>query len=555
MWRSFDVGAVVDAMSSDAQVVAGVGGLNRQVSRAKTAATPELLRTVGAGEFVVTSAEALLATDEAWEHLLGRFDAARVAAVAVRIDGDNPLPEALLRAADAQAVPLITFPSEAVLADVTTAVLDALLDAQGRRLERILDIHQRFTPIVLAGGGAPEIATTLYLLLGCPVAVLDPEGRATVVVPSDAEVGVDFAESRWVRQPILAGEFRYGEIVALTTETELDDEGRLALQRASSSIAVRMAHATAAAAERARFAATSLEELISGHAGDIADVAERAISFGWDLARPRAVLLASIDPPVDQDVVSTALATISAAAQTTLGREAIVWTRSTTIAALIAPETAEPAERRAIAERLRRELDERVVDVNVSIGVGRRVDDPMSIPRSYLEASRAVDVGRWARGRHVTAVFDQLGLERLLASTPTEDLAEFVEQAIGPLVDYDRSHQSELVATLGMWLETRNMAEGARRLHVHYNTFKNRLDRIESILGALIGDAARSLECEVAVYVFRHYDGPWHPDGASRNASRRWYHPPGVGEPRLPARRPRSVQRDAHVREHLSEAV
>ncbi|MBP9067564.1 MAG: PucR family transcriptional regulator ligand-binding domain-containing protein, partial [Candidatus Microthrix sp.] len=133
MWRSFDVGAVVDAMSSDAQVVAGVGGLNRQVSRAKTAATPELLRTVGAGEFVVTSAEALLATDEAWEHLLGRFDAARVAAVAVRIDGDNPLPEALLRAADAQAVPLITFPSEAVLADVTTAVLDALLDAQGRR--------------------------------------------------------------------------------------------------------------------------------------------------------------------------------------------------------------------------------------------------------------------------------------------------------------------------------------------------------------------------------------------------------------------------------------
>ena len=244
-------------------------------------------------------------------------------------------------------------------------------------------------------------------------------------------------------------------------------------------------------------------------------MAERAISFGWDLARPRAVLLASIDPPVDQDVVSTALATISAAAQTTLGREAIVWTRSTTIAALIAPETAEPAERRAIAERLRRELDERVVDVNVSIGVGRRVDDPMSIPRSYLEASRAVDVGRWARGRHVTAVFDQLGLERLLASTPTEDLAEFVEQAIGPLVDYDRSHHSELVPTLGMWLETRNMAEGARRLHVHYNTFKNRLDRIESILGALIGDAARSLECEVAVYVFRHYDGPWHPDGAS----------------------------------------
>ena len=515
MWRSFDVGAVVDALTGDAQVVGGADGLNRQVSRTKIAATPEPLRGVGAGELVVTSVEALLGAEEVWEHLLGRLDAAQVAAVAVRLSSSAPLPDALLSAADAQAVPLISVPSDAVLADVATSVLDALLDAQSQRLERILDINQRFTPVVLAGGGAPEIAATLHLLLKCPVAVLDPEGRATVVVPERAGVEADFDDVGCVREPILAGEFRYGEIVALTTESELDAVGRLALQRASMSIAVGMAHATAAAAERARFAATTLEELISGHAGDIADVSERAISFGWDLARPRAVLLASVDPPVDRAVLSNALATISAAAQATLGREAIVWTRSTTIAALIAPDSAEPAERRAIAERLRRELDDRVVDVSVSIGVGRRVDDPTAIPQSYLDASRAVDVGRWARGRHVTAVFDQLGLERLLASTPTQDLAEFVEHAIGPLVDHDRKHHSDLVETLGMWLETRNMAEGARRLHVHYNTFKNRLDRIESILGALIDDAARSLECEVAVYVFRHYDGPWHPDGAS----------------------------------------
>jgi hypothetical protein len=34
--------------------------------------------------------------------------------------------------------------------------------------------------------------------------------------------------------------------------------------------------------------------------------------------------------------------------------------------------------------------------------------------------------------RHVTEVFDELGLERLLASTPTDDLAESVQHAIGP---------------------------------------------------------------------------------------------------------------------------
>jgi purine catabolism regulator len=53
------------------------------------------------------------------------------------------------------------------------------------------------------------------------------------------------------------------------------------------------------------------------------------------------------------------------------------------------------------------------------------------------------------------------------------------------------------------------MAEAARRTHVHYNTLKNRLDRIETVLGPIMTDAVRSLECEVAIYVARHYDGPW----------------------------------------------
>jgi purine catabolism regulator len=510
MWRTVDVAAVVESLINNAIVVAGVGGVTHKVSRAKIAATPEHLRHVGANELLVTTAETLKAGSEEWNHLIGRLDAAQVAAVAIRVEASETLPTALLEAADQVAVPLITFPAAVGLADVTTAVLDAVLEAQDERLEHILEIHQRFTPIDSAGGDITEIATTLYSFLQCPVAVLDANGRPTVVVPADADHNVDVATASCVRQPILAGDHCYGEIIVVTTDAaSLDDDGRLALQRASQAIAVRLAHASAATADQERFAATSLEELIAGHAGDIADVTERAVTFGWDLGRPRAVLLASIDPPTDRTTLTAALATIAAAARATLGQDAIVWTRSATIAALVAPESDEPAERRLIAEGLRQALDQQVHTVTVSIGVGRRVDGPLTLPRSYLEASRAVDVGRWAKGRHVTEVFDELGLERLLASTPTDDLAEFVEHAIGQLVEHDHVHGTDLVETLGMWLETHNMAEAARRAHVHYNTFKNRLDRIESILGPVMTDSARALECEVAIHVFRHYDGPW----------------------------------------------
>jgi purine catabolism regulator len=510
MWRRFDVGSVVDSLPfDDARVAAGAGGMTRQVSRAWLAGTSEDLRRVGPGELVVTTAATLLGTGEGWDQLAARLDAAQIAGVAVRLDGSAELPSEMLGAAESLDLPVITFPETTALARVTTAVLDAVLEAQRQRLERVLDIHQRFTRIVLAGGGPADIATTLHDLLGCTIAVVDTEGRPIVVVPSDAAEALPVGVGPGVRHPIRAGDQDYGEIVAVTERAALDEEGLIALERAAMAVAMRQAQANAVSEAQERFAAISLEELISGHTANATDVAERAISFGWDLARPRAVLLASIDPPETGAISPSALATIAAAARATLGRDAIVWTRTATIAALLAPETDRASERRRIAEGLQRELDDRLRTETVSIGVGRRVDNPIELSRSFTEANRAVAVGRWAKGRHVTEVFDELGLERLLAATPTDELAEFVRLAIGPLVEHDRANETELVDTLAVWLETRNMAEAGRQVHVHYNTLKNRLQRIETIIGPVLTDAARALECEVAIHVLRHYDVPW----------------------------------------------
>jgi purine catabolism regulator len=510
MWRAFDVGTVVESLRvPDAVVAAGAAGLTRTVARARPVTTADQLRHVTPGDLVVTTSSVALAATEPSERLLAELDAAQVAGMAVRLDPGEELPADVLALADQMAIPVITFSAGTDLADVTTTVLDALLEAQRQRLQHVLDIHQRFARITVAGGGPQELATALHELIDRPVAVVDTDGRPTLTVPSDAVIDLAPDSTGTVRQPIRAGDHEYGAVVAGVGDGGLDVDGTVAMERAAIGLAVRLAQATAVAEAQERFAAVSLEELISGHHGSALDVVERAITFGWDLTRPRAVLLASIDPPEEGPIPPNALDTIAAAARATLGRDTIVWARSATIAALVAPATDDPAERRQIAEGLRKELDTRLRSVNVSIGVGRRVNDPTRLQRSFVEASRAVDVGRWAKGRHVTEVFDQLGLERILSSTPTDDLAEFVVQAIGPLVAHDRAHNTELVDTLAVWLETRNMAEAARRMYVHYNTLKNRLDRIEEILGPVLNDAARSLECAVAIHVARHYDVPW----------------------------------------------
>jgi purine catabolism regulator len=348
------------------------------------------------------------------------------------------------------------------------------------------------TPEVLAAAGPPEAVVAALV-------AADVAGIVLARTPDGPELApfVDVAG----RQAL--------PVVALPEAVSLADASALVLDAVlDAQLAAQLDSAARPAADtdaEARFAALSLEELVSGRTR-ADEVAERATSLGWDLHRPRAVLLASIDAPVERRVLPTAVASIAAAARATLGAQAIVWTRTTSVAALLPIDTDDSTQRRRLADALRDELDARVRSVSVSIGVGRTVHGPEALSRSYVEAARAVDVGRWARGRHVVEVFDELGLERLLAAVPREELGEFVRHTIGPLLDHDAAQGTDLADTLAMWLETRNMAEAARRTFVHYNTMKNRLERVEAILGPVLADATRALECEVALHIARHYD-------------------------------------------------
>lgn len=387
-------------------------------------------------------------------------------------------------------------------------------------LHALLDRLRALAPVVIAGRGAIDrpVLSVRTLTAGQPA---DRSLRGTLVVADEAVLaasGAGLASSLIgvgaAGLVVVGADGVADDLVDPADDTALPivavgadlDPAAVAIEVLNALVSHR--HDGDDALEE-RFASITLEELISTDPPRVLEALERAASSGWDLHRPRAVLLASIDPPVEADVATRTLGTLSAAARATLGDDSIVWARATSVAVLLADDPSDPGHRRRLAEALRIELDDRVRNVNVSIGVGRCVSDPRELATSFVDAMRAVDVGRWAKGRHVTELYDELGLERLFASVPERDLHDFVLHAIGALLDHDRRHRTELVESLSTWLRTRNVAEAARQMFVHYNTFKNRLERIESVLGPLLDDPGRLLECEVAIHVARHYDGPW----------------------------------------------
>ena len=88
----------------------------------------------------------------------------------------------------------------------------------------------------------------------------------------------------------------------------------------------------------------------------------------------------------------------------------------------------------------------------------------------------------------------------LLAERPA--LHSYVQSTIGALLDYDARRQAQLITTLQTYIDCdRNAAMAARRLYVHVNTMRQRLERIAQLVGDDWHRPKRLLEIQVALHL------------------------------------------------------
>lgn len=76
----------------------------------------------------------------------------------------------------------------------------------------------------------------------------------------------------------------------------------------------------------------------------------------------------------------------------------------------------------------------------------------------------------------------------LLASVPERVRWSFRDRLLGPLEEYDTDRRADLVHTLEMFLAcSGSWSRTATRLHVHVNTLRYRIRRIEELTGRDLG--------------------------------------------------------------------
>jgi purine catabolism regulator len=125
------------------------------------------------------------------------------------------------------------------------------------------------------------------------------------------------------------------------------------------------------------------------------------------------------------------------------------------------------------------------------------------IQQSHQEAKHALSMARRLNGGGGVTRFADLGVYRLIfAAEQLSELRSFHDEALNPVIDYDRQHSADLVRTLRAFFDAKcGPKEAASMLEVHRNTVLYRLERIQEITGLDLDDADVRLRLHLAVCV------------------------------------------------------
>lgn len=358
--------------------------------------------------------------------------------------------------------------------------------------------HDRLTDLLLHGGGVDEVARVVAEVLDARLAIHDPTGELVAGDPAapgwEAGVPESVGSGRSVEvaggyvAAALAGTEHVATLVLHGRAGPLALAERRTLERGALVTALVLLFARTVAQTEERLGGELLTDLIEGEAPDLL-LRERARRQHVALEAPLALAVASAQG-LERHAALRVAVRLAASQRGLAGehRGAVV---------LLAPGD-DPV---AIGRR----LADAVSDVGGCATVGVAAAAPDALRAAYAEARRCLD-SLVTLGR-VGDVSDPagLGLTRLLlGENGPEQLGEYVESTLGPVLAYDAQRGTSLVETLEAWFATGGrVKDTGERLHVHPNTVVQRLDRIGELLGADWRDPARGLDVQLALRVHR----------------------------------------------------
>ncbi|MGI5270567.1 PucR family transcriptional regulator [Nonomuraea sp. CA-218870] len=407
------------------------------------------------------------------------------------------VPADLVTACERAGLPLLEVPTEVSFRTLAEQVAPRLTGDVRAALGR----HRRLVAAVAEGAGLPELFALTAGELGVTGAVVSAAGEVIVGAPGDP-AGLARAYLAAPRLPCPAGGHTLfavgrGHRAAgwlLACDGDLLDRADLGYELAACVALERSRMEEGRRVER-RLAGELLSAALAG--ADAAELNARFRTCGLDVAEPYAVVSASVPRPGATRGPDPA--TLGGQVlEELLGREIVAPPGADGALAVVPLRGHDVA---ALAARLRAgaEILSALPEVRVRLGLSAALTGASALRGGIEEAGHARRLAH-ARGGGVVTSDEIYTHALLLATVPGDVRRSFARRLLAPLLDYDAGHQSELVRTLDTFLDCAGSWNAcAERMHVHVNTVRYRIKRVEELTGRNLSTMADRVDLFLAL--------------------------------------------------------
>ncbi|WP_333638491.1 PucR family transcriptional regulator [Tissierella praeacuta] len=504
----------------DFQILAGEGGLNKTVSTVSIMDAPDIYNWMKGGEFLVTTGYIMKDNPLELKNLVIKLHEHGAAALGIKIGRFiEILPQEVKETGDKLNFPIIYVPKWYAFTDIINPVLSRIVNTQAKKLMMSEDIHKTFTQMVIQGKGTSDIMDILYKILGKDIAFIDLVFNRNYIRGTSHELKEDVEGTglknildKYYSYPVQISNSIYGYLILKKSEeSSLEDLDNITIEHASTVLKLNIQKEISNYQIEQKYRDEFIQDLIINNIRTVEEANNRAALYGWKIENGLVCLIVDIDNFKEKFMslkntqeLENEKNKIFSLANSKMRRsfkQCFYTIYSDSIVFLVEQDIGSMEDFFEKLEKVSEEIREEVKEnskFTVSIGIGTYQESIIDVYISFVEAQKAVRIGRTVYEEDKTHIYSNLGVYRMLYNLSLEDDAHsFCEEYLKKIIDYDIENNSEYMNTLRTIVKNDwNLKQTSEEMFIHYNTIKYRFSKICEIMNLDLNNREEKFKIE-----------------------------------------------------------
>ncbi len=538
------------------KILGGESGLDNEIRGATIIEAPDIVKFINGGEVLLTRFYAFQAcTMKEFDGYFRELAAKRVSAIVIKRDDDVEDIDEKVRYirefSEEFAVPVLEVVFELSFREILKPILEQLFNEEVKQLKYFKTTYENFTALSFSYGSAEDsirkIIDTLEKLIGNPVALFNQnmdylagtEGSARqFAISKQAEeyhpqfyskytylrqiVTLSEEDQKTYEQYLVKWRAMYSRnmyLVVTASQSPFGDMDDIAIENAVTALRQELFRQHSVEELEEKFQNDIITQVLHGKTHTIQEL-ERAIRYlGISADATYRVLIFKLwnESTEEFEKLNEKFKYDSILRDAVLSEFEDIRVRND-VDKVIVIQQIKPGQKhedyrkelKETVERIQKRISQKNKGLRVRTGIGKEVEGISNISDSYKEAGESLDFIGIFEDQNVDrapqiAFFSDMGIFKLLCKVDnTEELYEYIPEALQKLFRYKKQQRQELILTLSTYLDrNQSLTKTAQDLFIHYKTAAYRIDRIAEITGIDFNNSSEVLAVRIGLIVYK----------------------------------------------------